>query len=408
MIKLKLVRKLYGLNLDHNSLIGIKNSYVEWRDTVEILPMRLWFKKTGFIDFSNIPVDVDKWINFYTENTRLFATRFNDNPLCNAAAYEYKYCKWVNKKSVKRGNDVYISLLEKKFKPFINSKKHKSFFSTVINSKRKRIRHTKLLYLTGTCDQSITGPIAGSWISFGLYWNEFITRIRDLFGKVAYIRTWQSQDNGYPHFHTLIYFYDFDFTVVYWDNDNSWRIHNKQKIVVDRRSGKKDYCRNVIKSLWKWDNLDIKCCNNTKAALTDLLKYVTRDLQNGACDLTNAMVWYFGKKSFAVSKSFYELFGCKSASVEPTDADLINAVGVTQEVTQEDQLVGIDVFPIIPQSLLPNYTQLTLKDWLHPPDPPPEIVNFLDNFADSCEPVKFNHRSDGVTVTVFKFKNGMF
>ena len=404
-IKLKLVRGFYGLNIDSRIASEITGHYVEWRDTVELLPMRVWFKKSGFKDFSGLPVDVDKWIGCYCSSTGFLAARFNDNPLCNVVSYDYKYSKWVNKKSVKRGNDVYIRLLKDKFNPFFNSKNHKCFFSTVVNSRRKRVQHTRMLYVTGTCDHNITGDISASWVAFGKYWNEFITRIRDTFGKVAYIRTWQSQDNGYPHFHSLIYFFDFEFSVVYWHQDNSFRVHNRQKVVVNHRSGKKDFCRDVIKSFWKWGHLDVKCCDNTKDALKDLLKYVTRDLKGGSADLTNAMVWYFGKKSFAVSDAFYDLFG-GCASLEPSDADLINAEGVIQEVIQEDKLIGIDVFPVIPRDLMPYYTQLTLVDWMDPPDPPPEMCEFLDNFADSCEPVKFNHLDNGVVVTIYKYKGG--
>jgi hypothetical protein len=352
-----------------------------------------------------MPVDVDKWINVYNENTRMFADRFNDNPNCNIAVFEYKYSKWINKKSVKRGNDIYIKILKDKFNPFFKSKNHKDFFITSQNINRKRVRRTRMLYITGTCDHNITGNISASWLSFGNYWNEFITRLRDVFGKVGYIRTWQSQDNGYPHFHALIYFFDHEFTAVHWDPDDTWRIHNKQKVVINRKNDKKAYCRDLIKSFWKWGNLDIQCCSNTKDALRDLLKYVIRDLEGGASDLTNAMVWYFRKRSFAVSDAFAVLFSTADASLEPSDADLINAVGVTQEAIQEDELIGIDVFPIIPRNLMPFYTQLTLKDWLDPPDPPPEIVDFLENFADSCEPVKFKVNSSGVTTTIYKYKN---
>jgi hypothetical protein len=227
--------------------------------------------------------------------------------------------------------------------------------------------------------------------------------VRDIFGKAAYIRAWQSQVNGYPHFHCLIYFYDWEFSAVYWGPDNSWRIHNRQKVVVNHKSGAKDYCRDVFKDLWKWGHLDVKCCDNSKSALNDLLKYVLRDLEGGASDLTNTMVWYFQKKSFAVSRSFMGLFGDAGASLEPSDADLINAVGVIQEGTQEETLVSIDIFPILPRDLLPELHQLRLDNVDRPPDPSPEAARFLDLFADMCAPASSYRRDDGVVVTVYKY-----
>lgn len=377
--------------------------YVEWRDMVELLPMRLGYKCFSFKDFTDSNVDPLKWIDLH----RYPATMFNNNPCCNVVAYETRRYQWVNKKSVKRGNDVYIDLMRKKFEPLFDGT-HIDFFSTVVNKKRRRVKKTKMLYLTGTCDRSITGDIAASWLLFGEYWNRFITEVRNMFGDACYIRAWQSQDNGYPHFHALVYFFDFEFTAVYWPQDKTYRVHNKQKVVVDKRTGKKEYVRDVLKDRWIAGNLDIQCCSSSKEALTDLLKYVLRDLEGGASDLTNAMAWFFNKKTFAVSRQFFHVFGVEpGASLEPSDADLISAEGAIQEGIQEDTLVSIDIFPIIPREMMPYYHQLTLDNWDHPPDPPPELVEFLEHFALSCVPSSFNVRDDGVAVTVYKYKDGV-
>ena len=401
----------YGFNVNHSTIPEIVGLFVDWRDTIEVLPMRLTHKKVGYMNFKDTPVSMDKWLSDRdSRRINLKAYPFNDNPTCEAVSYEYLEQSWINKKSVKRGNDVYIKLLQEKFSPFYHSKNHTSFFSTQLNSKRRITRRTRMLYLTGTCDHAITGDIVASWGSFGAYWNHFITCLRNRFGKCAYIRTWQSQDNGYPHFHALIYFYDFEFSAVYWEPDKSWRIHNRQKVVVNKRTHKKEYCRDVIKDLWRWGNLEIKCCDNTKNAIRDLLKYVLRDLEGGASDLTNTMVWYFGKKSFSVSDSFMRLFGDVGASLEPSDADLINAVGGIQEATQKDSLVAIDIFPILPKELMPFATQMSLDtpqntypSETEPPDPPPEVSHFLDLFADLCAPISSYKRDDGVKITVYKY-----
>lgn len=405
VVKLKLVQKYYGTNLDFDTLSEITSLFIDWRDTVEIIPMRMKYKQTKFIDLKGTPVGVDQWVNKYRSETGLFACSFNDDPRCSMAVYDAFRYQWVNKKSVKRGNDVYVSLLKEKFRPMIESSRNMDFFSTVVNDHRKRIRRTRMLYLTGTCDHAKTGDIVASWTSFGLMWNRFTTSLRDVFGKLAYIRTWQSQENGYPHFHALVYFNDFEFTAVYKSQDSSWRIHNRQQVVTDRKTGDKEPCIDVLVDRWKWGGLEVKCCDSSREALKDLLKYVLRDLEGGESDLTNAMVWYFQKKSFSVSKSFMALFG---AFDEPSNADLINAEGVTQEVTQDDKLVAIDVFPLIPRDLMPFYSQLTIETCKDPPDLSPEMVNFLDNFADSCVPSISKINSDGVAITVFKFKEDGF
>lgn len=407
MVKLKLVRNFYGLNLDKSTLPDLKNLYLEWRDTVELIPMRLKFRTYGLLDVKNLPVGVDQWIYSFNERTHRIAVPFNDKPGCSLICYEDFVYKWINKKSCKRGNDVYIRLIRDRFNPLIESSENMDFFSTTVNDHRKRIRRTRMLYLTGTCDPIKTGSLVASWVSFGVYWNHFITSLKNVFGKTAHIRTWQSQKNGYPHYHALIYFFEFEFTVVKkWDEvkqKDVWRIHNRQHVVTNRKTGAKEPCIDVIVDRWKWGGLEVVCCENSRSALKDLLKYVLRDLEGGESDLTNTMVWYFGKKSFAVSRSFEKLFGV-GAFEEPSNADLINAKGIVQEAIPKDELISIDIFPLIPREMFPEYRQLFIETWKDPPDPSPEMVNFLDNFALSCVPSSSGVNDRGVSFTVYKFR----
>jgi hypothetical protein len=394
-VRLALVRKNIGVDLTQDKINAIVELYRTWRDTSELLPMRLKYKQNTFIDLNDTAVDPDKWIHEYNVKTGLTAVRLTDSPNCNIVAYEGYCYEWVLQESCKRGNDVYVKQLEYKFKKLF-SKNHISFFSTILNDKRKRVRKTSLLYITGTCDPKITGSMSASWITFGASWNSFITNLRQQFGSIRHLRTWQSQDNGYPHFHALLYFNDFEFTAVHWQQDNSWRIHNKQKL-----DGK--YVRDRIKDAWGFGHLDVKCCNNTKDALNDLLKYVLRDLDHGSCDLTNAMIWYFRKQSFGISDGFKQLFDIpESASVEPTDADLINAEGVIQISNSNCKLVAIEVYPLIRRDKLPKFIQKDVLDPYRIEDPPPEFKDFLDGFAVGCKVSKISHRSDGVLTYVFK------
>lgn len=412
-LRVALVRKHYGLHylddtkvktqikpLKDRELSEITDIYRTWRDTVELMLIRLKYEKVEHIDLKNTPVSVDKWIDEFNIRTGRLAVRFNDSS--SIVCFDSFDYNWVYSKCCKRGNDVYIYQINKKFKPFFKSKNHKKFFSTVVNDKRQRVRKTKLLYITGTCDHKLTGSIGKSWLNFGEYWNSFITNIRQQFGKVDYIRAWQSQVNGYPHFHALLYFYNFDFTATYWEPDKTWRVHNRQSV-----KGKP--VRDRIKNAWVWGNLDIKCCDDSKKALRDIIKYVTRDLEGGESDLTNAMVWYFGKQAFAISKGFRSLFGVSDkASLEPSDDDLINASGVIQRSNSNRKLVCIEVFPVFRADLLPDFTQLTMLNWKNPPDPPPEWLDFFENLADSCVPSSVNKKElkDGsfVDVIVYEYK----
>ena len=111
-IKLKLVQSVYGLNVTSDTIPDLKNLYVDWRDAVELLPMRLTHKKVGFKNFDGTAVGIDQWLlDRDHQRIALKAYPLTDHPDCNTVAYEYLKQSWINKKSVKRGNDVYILML---------------------------------------------------------------------------------------------------------------------------------------------------------------------------------------------------------------------------------------------------------------------------------------------------------
>jgi len=323
-VRVCLVRREFGLHkLDNSSvkvqikpltnsdLKDIRNLYVNWRDLAELIPIRKTYREQQIFYAPDLNTTAEKYRD-YMDSHGFHAVSYLDFVFVDG----YTYC-WSGLPSCKRGNSVYVDLVRDKFQPLLDSKKHIDFFSTVVNKKRKRVRKTKLLYITGTCDQKITGDIAHSWLLFGKSWNTFITNIREQFKGVEYIRAWQSQKNGYPHFHALVYFKDFKFTAVRWkekDNSYSWRVHNRQML-----NGK--LVRGRLKDAWKWGNLDVKCCDNTQSAVVDIVKYITRDLEGGESDLTNTMVWYFGKQSYSISKGFCKLFGVNIAPAEPSNDD---------------------------------------------------------------------------------------
>ena len=393
--------KIQIKKLTKTDLNEITDIYTEWRDTIEVMPLRLIYKQAAYLDLTNTAASADKWIECYNMNTGKIAVRFND--ISDIVCYEKEVPEWSCIKSCKRGNDVYIKQVKKKFKPVIDiAKNKKSFFSTTLNKNRKRVRKTKLLYITGTCDSSITGTIGSSWLKFGDYWNSFITNVREQFGGGVYIRAWQSQKNGFPHFHALVYFPNFEFSVTPWFNKTKqkyeFRIHNRQK-----HNGK--YVREKLKDSWKWGHLDILAVDSVKKGLTDLVKYITRDLEGGESNLTNAMAWYFGRQTYSISKNFVkELLGKDIELAEPTNDDLINAKGVIQRSNSKKNLIRIEVFPIIRADLIPKNPQKTLDFDDKNKDPPPEKIDFLERMALDCKPTKMSYNDDGVQIVVYDFK----
>lgn len=386
--------KIQKNRLSKDDLSEIIRLYKTWRDTDEFLPMRLTYREPKLYDFGGTPISPEKWCDAYEERTGI-------RPYQKGCYVHFmgERSEWKVKQTIKRGNKPYVKLVKQKLKP-LTERQPLDYFSTEINNNRKRTRHTNLLYITGTIDQSLFNGIAECWLEFGSLWNSFVTNIRQQFKGCEYMRTWQSQENGYPHFHALIYI-PFDFSVVPWfDKDGrlSWRIHNRQKL----NKGDKITVRERIKNAWKWGNLDVIAVSGTGNAFKDMTKYITRDLEGGESDLTNAMVWYFGKQAYSVSGNFEpSVWGTKDIDWrEPNNDDLIYA----ESSNSNSDLIRIEIFPIISKENLDfSYTK-DITRLEYEPKPPPKTIEKLEDLAFSCKPVKVDFK-DGVEIIVYDYND---
>lgn len=359
--------KVMERELTNQDLESITALYVLWRDTREVMPMRKTYLEQEIIDCNELPVNPQALCDMSKNGVLYNNTLFRD----------VERSEWVFHETIKRGNRPYVEMVRDKFKVF-TERESLMFFDETWGVKK-----TPMLYISGTVNQDKISR-CNAWLHFGEFWNSFNTNIRNQYGKIAFIRAWQSQKNGYPHFHALIYFRDHDFTVVEWthpDGKTSWRLPSRSS---DREK---------IKSAWKWGNLDIVCVQNTHDAFKDLLKYITRDLEGGESDLTNAMVWFFGKQSFSYSEDLVQSIWGKGetpASLEPSDADLINA----ESSYSNSRLIRIEVFPIIRADLL-NF------DWEKGTDPPNSIRHFIENMTDDGSILR-RRTPEGVDIIVYQ------
>lgn len=460
-LRLDLVRRRYGL---HNEDLGsyvdkdgtihvirakvqtrpltldvlseLTSLYTTWRDTIEMLPIRYTYLEDCYYSYKDTPVSAEKMRDFKLNSG------FDAYSKGDTLYFQKEVSEWALKQTIKRGNAPYVKLVKKKINPLLE-REPLYFFSTELNSSRKVNRYTNLLYITGTVDPKKFDGIASAWLHFGSYWNSFITNIRRMFSWVQcnkctkkfqrslvkvkrdgrktikecphcgsqdltplnngceYMRAWQSQKNGYPHFHALVYI-PFDFSVVPWWEDNkrlTWRLSSRQKL----QRNDKQTVRQRLKKAWKCGSLDIIAVSDVANSFKDMLKYITRDLEGGESDLTNTMVWFFGKQSYSVTRNFEQsLWGTSNIDwQEPSDDDLI----YPQSSNSNLVLIRIEVFPIIPrQNLDFSYT----KDILNlnfSPDPPPKVVEFLESYAFDCVPSSSRKGEDGIDIIVYRSRD---
>ena len=363
--------------LTQQDLGEITDLYVQWRDTKEVVPIRYVFE--------------DKKIEYWGEKSKLYVDFVYNNT--GILLYDHNGYVTVTRErsdwrfpiAVKRGNDQYIRLIGERLKPFLENPPI-TFFEDDWGEKK-----TNSLYLTGTVNPTICGNDRG-YLEFGSWWNSFITNIRSQIGEFVFIRSWQSQKNGYPHFHAILYFKKKEFTAVKWINDDgkiSYRLPSRSEY------------RGILKKAWKWGNLDIQCIQNMNEAFTDLLKYVTRCLEGGESDLTNALLWYFQRQSFGISDDFIKTVWGKEnrALSEPDNADLINS----NMCNSNYDLIRIEIFPTLRRDLFSKTVQLSINTDEDPPPISEHDEKMLMFLVRDCDLVECK-RSEQFDVPVFMWR----
>lgn len=266
----------------------------------------------GEIDLSNV-VDLFKT---WKEDSEYFILRGelkHSQPMIDSrehhvfSDYIYRFVK-----ASKRGNDVYRYLVNKKLAP-LNEIRDITFFKDDWGNKQTNLLFVTLTYDTNRCD------VKTAWENIGIDYHLFCTKLRKKYGDVEFFRTWESTQNYYPHVHVLIGFKDKSFPVFI----NTCK-KGKKKGKRSFRIPKSDKER--ISSFWH-SNTDIQGVDNTKNAIQELTKYITKDLCSDKGNKTNSMIWLFRKQSYAISRGFTKLvdgeFGKDVDLKEPTKFEFI-------------------------------------------------------------------------------------
>ena len=241
-------------------LPDVTTLYEEWKDDAEYIVLK------GTKDF--IQKDLDLKENVFPE-------------------YVYRFVK-----ASKRGNDVYRYLVKKRLKP-LEDIPNVTFFKDDWGVKNTNLLFVTLTYDTKRCDETT------AWKNIGIDYHLFCTKLRQEYGHIECFRTWESTGHYYPHVHVLIGFKDKSFPVF---------IHTDKEGKRSFRISKKD--KDKIASFWH-SNVDVQGVDDTKDAIDELTKYVTKDLCSEKGNKTNAMICLFRRQSYAITEGFVGLIkGC--------------------------------------------------------------------------------------------------
>lgn len=199
-------------------------------------------------------------------------------------------------KCSKRGNDVYWNRVSRRLRP-LREQADLEFFNP---RDRSALKETRAVFATLTYDPKMSS-IGDAWTDEGVLFNRWITGLREKYGRISYVRTWESFINGYPHVHVLLIFHESSFRVfrhVGEDGKARYRLEAKAE----------------FESGWP-AHVDVQGCSSLLKAGLYITKYLTKTfhersdeaLDRSLRGMTLAMNWVYRKRSFAVSRDLVDL-----------------------------------------------------------------------------------------------------
>ena len=284
--------------------------------------------------------------------------------------------KYFAVKCSKRGNDVYNRRIKKKL-DIINMDEDIKFFNYNDENPTTRAVMGVLTYDTKKSD------INFAWENVGKEFNKYLSGLRRKFGYFEKIRSWESFENGYPHIHFVIIFYDKEFRCF---ANTEWNKSTKEYVVRFRLHDKAQF--------ENWHSfVDIQGVRTVK----DALKYITKeilkvhlfkDTPTKKYNRTLALMWFYRKRSFSISRGFIDLIRRMRNSNKKKDSKQVDLAGLEIMDGYIWQVVGIfsqkelglkdnTYFSVIPNEIaskLPRRSKKKVRNKDHKKRVPRKIV----------------------------------
>ena len=244
---------------------------------------------------------------------------------------------WKAMKLSKRGNDVYQRRIKTRLGWLNREIPDKKFFEIRDFQVGKDVK-TSLLWVTLTWDRKRSSLIE-AWENLGKDFNRFISALRRKYGRISYLRVWESYESGYPHVHVVMLFHDTEFSVFPWSIEKEGKLH-----LVFRIQEKDD-----VASFWH-SHVDIQAISSLSNVFTYLKKHqekiilgLSGSIQEGEGDLTGFdlenvkglrtlfLSWIFRLRSFSVSGDFREklldlISHMRNSNMEKLQVDLFGNI----------------------------------------------------------------------------------
>jgi hypothetical protein len=253
---------------------------------------------------------VEKYQEWVSDDTYMILSRWNKK-------------EWKNDvyavKCAKRGNDVYRSRVESRFRGVARKAVDFEFF----DPRARGANATRALWTTLTYDTKLCS-FKEAWERIGVEFNGFMAHVRRHFGKVSCCRVFESFENGYPHIHCILLFQEHSFSV-FRDAKSQFRIHEKALFAQGWHS-----------------NVDVKAMSSLAGGFSYLKKYLLKGIDFEKADSkglkTLALCWIYRKRAFSVSGQFRKALTDLITDLHNSNKKMVQ-VTLTGKIIEEEGFV---------------------------------------------------------------------
>ncbi len=285
--------------------------------------------KNNMITFNDVLSFHEKWKNdvlynvlAYADSSSYGSRAFAHTERLNVGVVTYTKFDYYGFKASKRGNDVHQGRVKNKFKPILSiCDKYKDFEffgkndkygsspavmltlsfgarvcrscsshfpkSKKINSKSKPVRKCPNCGSSSYYDISITD----AWNQLGDDLNRTLSNLKRKYGRISFIRSFESYTNGYPHIHLVMLFKDREFKCKKYLNKKD---KYEYILIGDSKKSFDESHHSYVKVN----------AVRTLGAVTYVSKYCFKNVFDEDENISLVRCWLHGKRQFSISNDF--------------------------------------------------------------------------------------------------------
>jgi len=263
---------------------------------------------TGSMSNTAVLAVYPKWVNQHLYFIRARADHSKHGiPMGVNGTKTFYPCMYELILQSKRGNMVYAARVRKVFRPlsFLCESHKGNDLPFIYPTTIKNYYHGSFIWVTLTYDAKRCSK-DDAWKNIGNELNEYLSKLRQKYGKFSILRNFEAFKNGYPHSHMLLLFHDHEFLIKKWKDPSG-----EYQYIIVSKSDSYGSTLKLDKSYFQhgWHSYVKATAVTNLGGVAYTLKYLTKESFTQNNYNTSAHLWLYKKQSYSMSQDFVKGLG---------------------------------------------------------------------------------------------------